>query len=342
MNLFLLAFPLALFLLLSLPQTLSDHLRAKVVFAFKPIQSAPPTTQLLAPQLENHQLRRQLDLVYQWIDSEKQLQEQKELFQLLQTDASLPKEMASRRIQEFKSLLQKQTLAAFAQIIHRDPASWSSSCWIDVGEENNKNFQLPVIAKNSPVVAGDSLVGVVEYVGRRQSRIRLITDAGLKVAVRAVRGAIQERETAHLTRKLIQSLQHNPRYQTTLEHLQNFYKTVPLHWRDEYLAKGELSGSSAPYFRSLHSRLKGVGFNADFPDLEGSAKDLRSLPPIVQTGDLLLTSGLDGIFPPGLKVASVEEVFPLARGSFTYELTASPTAGTLGELKGVFVLPPLE
>ena len=49
-----------------------------------------------------------------------------------------------------------------AQVIFRDPTCWSSSLWIDIGEENNLALGQKIIAKNSPVVSGSSLVGIVE------------------------------------------------------------------------------------------------------------------------------------------------------------------------------------
>lgn len=107
-----------------------------------------------------------------------------------------------------------------------------------------------------------------------------------------------------------------------------------------FFAKGELCGSSAIYFRSLSSTLKGTGFNCDFKDVEGPARYLRS--DILKVGDLLVTSGLDGVFPPGLKVAIVTKVSPLQAGAFAYDLEATPVAQDLADLTSVFVLPPLD
>ena len=44
------------------------------------------------------------------------------------------------------------------------------------------------MGKNSPVLFGTSIIGVVEYVGYERSRVRLITDEKLVPSVRAVRG----------------------------------------------------------------------------------------------------------------------------------------------------------
>ena len=59
-----------------------------------------------------------------------------------------------------------------------------------------------VIGKNSPVVVDGSLVGVVEYVGKRSSRVRLITDSGLISSVRALRGSFQDNNLAKTSKLL--------------------------------------------------------------------------------------------------------------------------------------------
>ena len=97
--------------------------------------------------------------------------------------------------------------------------------------------------------------------------------------------------------------------------------------------------------------LKGVGFNYNMADEEGPARSLRSGQPVgastapgrvlIQTGDLLVTSGLDGISPPGIPVAIATKIAPLKEGSYSYELEAKPAAGSLDDLSTVFVLPPL-
>jgi rod shape-determining protein MreC len=291
-------------------------------------------------ELENHQLRMQLDIVYDWISSEKRLREQAELLVLMGKDSSESKDFVARRAEEMKSLLQKQTMGAYGRIVYRDPGSWSSSCWIDVGEENNLSLGRTIIAKNSPVVSGASLIGVVEYVGRKQSRVRFITDSGLKTAVRTVRGSILDRQIVSLTHSLIDCLKKRPDTKPDFVDAVSFVQeAMPIRWEDRFLAKGEISGSSAPYFRTLKSTLKGVGFNCDFKDSEGPARDLRS--GILHEGDLLVTSGLDGVFPPGLKVAIVTKVETLRPGAFAYDLEAAPNGGDFADLTGVYVLPPV-
>lgn len=282
-------------------------------------------------KMENYQLRSQLDLVYNWLSSEKYLSEQIEMFRTL----GMSSELMKRRSEEMKSLLQKKTMAALGRIIYRDPSAWSSTCWIDAGEENNALLGKTIIAKNSPVISGSALVGVIEYVGKRQSRVRLITDSSLKTAVRAVRGAVAERDISLLTQMLQDRLQKHPFKQT----LQEFKQTLKVGWEDGFFAKGEISGTSAPYFRSLHPILKGIGFNCNFEDIDSPARDLKA--GILRENDLLITSGLDGIFPPGLHVGRVINIKPLKPGGYSYDLEATPSAGDLADLTFVYVLPPV-
>jgi len=308
-----------------------DRLRLTAVkwLPWKAKIALPEESNVQNLKMENYQLRTQLDLVYNWLSSEKYLADQVALFR---TMGQAP-DVTKRRIDEIKSLLQKKAMAALGRVIYRDPSSWSSTCWIDVGEENNRSLGQSIIAKNSPVISGSSLVGVVEYVGKRQSRVRLITDSSLKIAVRAVRGSVSEREIALLTQMLGERLKKHPLKQTLLE----FEKTLPVRWEDGYFAKGEISGTSGPYLRSLRPTLKGIGFNYNFADLEGSSRDLNS--GILQERDLLLTSGLDGVFPPGLQVGTVTEIKPLQPGAYAFDLEASPSAGDIADLAFVYVLP---
>ena len=165
-----------------------------------------------------------------------------------------------------------------------------SSLWVNVGEEDNRVLGRGVIAKNSPVVSGGALVGVVDYVGKRQSRVRLITDSGLSPSVCAMRGG------------------------------------------GNHLAKGELHGSSAPLWRSRSLQLKGIGFHFDSGDQQGGS---------LQEGDLLVTTGLDGVFPPDLLVGRVVKVSATRPGGYAFDIEALAAATNLNDLQTLFVLPPL-
>ena len=70
------------------------------------------------------------------------------------------------------------------------------------------------------------------------------------------------------------------------------------------------------------------------------SNDKKTRVPILKVGDLLVTTGMDGVFPSGLKVGEVVDVEPLKEGDCYYELTAKPTCNHIDELSYVFVLPP--
>lgn len=210
---------------------------------------------------------------------------------------------------ELQNLIKKELQALPAQVIFRSLSLWSNSLWINVGSKDNEKIGRTIVSRNSPVMSGVSLVGVVDYVGERQSRVRLITDSGLTPSVRAIR-KIEEKV-----------------------------------W---YLAKGELRGSLNSDWRKQSLILRGIGFNYDFPDEEGPSRDLRTgtpsegaeLPiiPIIEQGDLLITTGMDGVFPPGMLVAYVTRLLTLKEGDYTYELEALASVN-LNDLTLVFVLP---
>lgn len=63
--------------------------------------------------------------------------------------------------------------------------------------------------------------------------------------------------------------------------------------------------------------------------------------PIICESDILVTTGMDGVFPPGLRVAEVTRIFPLREGAYTYEIEAVPVVGNLDTLQTVFIIPPV-
>ncbi len=253
-------------------------------------------------------------------------------------------------IQENGSLLKERQFLV-GKVIFRSLNSWNSTLWIDVGSDNNPPGASPVIAKNSPVLSGSSVVGVVDYVGKKSSLVRLITDPQLFPAVRVSRGGAKyARELAIINELLLTASQDTPlfsssaeqlQFTTLLQQLKRSIESLPT--TKKLFAKGELQGSSEPQLRSRKVSLKGVGFNYDFPDSAGEAKPLRSKAsgePLLQAGDLLVTSGLDGIFPEGLPIAIVETITPLREGAYAYELTAKPTALHLLDLSYVSIIAP--
>lgn len=261
---------------------------------------------------------------------------------------------------ELKKLLQLQLQAIPAHVIFRSPSSWNSSLWLDVGTATNETLGNVVVAKNSPVLVGTSVVGVIDYIGKKQSRVRLITDSGLTPAVRALRTSTQTplliekiHTLVHLLEKQKNVLTDISEQDKLIEQLENVAANLAPKESFSYLAKGEIHGLSKPLWQGQRHLLKGVGFNYDFADGEGPARDLRTGKPlqfageeagipILKIGDLLVTTGMDGVFPPDLLVAEVSHVHPLKEGDYYYELDAWPTAGNLDDLDLVFVLPPVE
>lgn len=269
------------------------------------------------------------------------------------------KTLKARHRLELKKLLQVNLEAVPAKVIFRSADSWNSSFWINVGSSTNEALGNTTVAKNSPVLLGTSVIGILDFVGKNQSRVRLITDSGLSPSIRAVRGGIHSKVIDEKINTLVQILKQTPHAMETPEQQQQLISQLELSSKhlsnDEkthVLAKGELSGSSKPLWRTQRHQLKGTGFNYDFADGEGPARDLRtghlssldppeiSLP-IVKAGDLLVTTGMDGVFPAGLMVAEVTKVHPLKEGDYFYELDALPIAGNFDELSLVFVIPPV-
>jgi rod shape-determining protein MreC len=358
-----------LFGLVNVPREWADGVRAHVVILLSPAWRAA-SCQTAGPALAAHAkqsptvaaeiaaLRSQIETLQEWISDEKQLQKEADRWSALlsEKDQNKLKAILQKKFSREKQLLAMRYASMPAQVVFRDPSSWGSTIWIALGEADNRALGRTVIRESSPVLADHSLIGVVEYVGESQARVRLITDAGLAVAVRAVRGGAQNRELSHHVKILLDQVQARPDLFASAIEQERFITLVQAFqervgdWDEEWLAKGEICGCSAPLWRARGSLLKGIGFNYEYPDEEGPARDLRSgrpigastpAMPLIQNGDLLATSGLDGVFPPGIPVAIATRILPLTDESHSYEIEAGPAAGDLQDLSIVFVLPPL-
>lgn len=352
---------LFLFCLVNLPKDWVDRARSRMIAAVSPAWQAvsPKTEELSAiakPIVKNEDLR----VFQEWVEDEKRVQKQcEEISELLKiSDSSQLKTDVLKRIEREKKYLALRAQSFPAQVVFREPSSWSSSLWIAIGEADNRFMGRIVVAPNSPVLYRNALIGVVEYVGETQSRIRLVTDSGLVIAVRAVRGGEQNRELFDLVENLqLRAKTRSDLFASTEE--QGRFIDILAHFKgrlnrgeEQELAKGEIAGCSEPFFRSRSAMLKGTGFNYDFPDEMNEALELRSgramgssagpKKALIQEGDLLVTSGLDGVFPAGIPVAIAAEIEPLKEGAYTYELQAKPVAGDLFDVQFVFVLPSLE
>ncbi|MCB1075723.1 MAG: rod shape-determining protein MreC [Simkania sp.] len=265
-----------------------------------------------------------------------------------------------RRQTHLKTRLELEAKSLYAQVIYRQPSAWSSSLWVDVGRRDNEALGFTVVGVNSPVLSGGHLIGIVEDVGEKQSRVRLVTDSSLVVSVRVVRGLTQKHEMLQLVDKLSlalalqgERLLSTEEEQILGEKLNGLKESLQKDAETKYLAKGELFGTSSPLWRSRSPVLKGVGFNYDFEDAEGPARELRTGKPyshliqdrgiaLIQEGDLLVTTGFDGIFPADLPVAFVSKVEPLKEGETSYSIEAKLCASEIEDISSVVILPSLE
>ncbi len=311
---------------------------------------------------ENQKLRQELDMFKQWALAEEHIKKEVDWLQHIrgrQIEDPFWKDFFQRRSSHLAQLLEAQHQSILASVIFREPGMWSSCLWVGVGERDNRALGQCIIAKNSPVVLRNSLVGLVEEVGESRSKVRLLTDARLVPSVRAIRGEQQGRFLLHRINQILSVLQKGEglfstaqEEQHTIQCLQRMKMAILHGWGDHFLAKGEISGSSRPLWRSRGALLQGVGFNYDFADDEGPARDLRSgnflgnpsgreVVPLLRPGDLLITTGLDGVFPPGLEVGIVSQVHLLKEGNSSYSLEAIPAIEEFNEIEVVSILRPL-
>lgn len=235
-----------------------------------------------------------------------------------------------------------------AHIVSHKEFPWSHMAWIDIGQKNSQDLPFP-ISVGCPVVFGPYLVGVVEKVGQETSCIRLLSDPLLRPAVRVQRMERdqQKEKAAYL---LLHELEINPALVMKETHRLALSKVLTslassfAQGQKLFLAKGELQGSITIKRPTL---LRGMGFNYDVADEEGPARDIRTGETrvdshkiaLIQPGDTLVTSGLDGVFPKGLLAATVKKVFPLEEGGFAFEITAEVACPCFLDLSTVALLP---
>jgi len=214
------------------------------------------------------------------------------------------------------SLFRPQKEIFCGRIVLKNKSTYDYTFWIDLGRKN-----CPAIGKNSPVCFGPHAIGVVEYVGARTARVRLISDPKLQPSVCAIRGSA----TSSWITDTLKALAQDERLQTDSAKRAFSVLTQQLapSGPTQFLAKGYLEGIHRFQGKNL---FKVSGFHKDFP-LKG--------------GDRLITSGLDGVFPKGLLVAKVVEILAHKPAELTYSLWAEPLYTPL-DLPFVFILPPLD
>jgi hypothetical protein len=235
-----------------------------------------------------------------------------------------------------------------SNVVYQANTPWGNTVWIDVGRES-EGLAFP-IQKNCPVVVQDMLIGIVDYVGAKASLVRLISDPSIRPAVRVVRGKSQTRDLIRASMRIQKALAANPSLlpkpelsSALTKLLDCLLQSLPMEGEIK-LAKGELQGAE---YASTPSILRGVGFNYDFSDEEGPARDLRTGQRtiddqkilLIKPGDLLETSGFDGIFPRGLRVATVASVFPLEEGAISYQILAHVESEEFPTFDQVTIIP---
>ncbi len=309
--------------------------------------------------LENQHYREELERFGQLLLQEQYIEYH--LSRLREVAGQKMGEDGVRHYQELSQLLQYQLQAIPATVIAREPATWSSVLWLNAGTADNERLEREVVAVNSPILVGSSLVGIVDEVHRRRCRVRLLTDSRVHPSVRSSRGHHQALFFGEQIHSLLQLLSIGPEElhpmtekDTLLTALEQWHHDMMSTNKESWLlAKGFLQGTGAPLWRSGGKTLRGIGFNFEYHDTTGPARALLSgMPiddesntpdmPIIKVGDVLVTTGLDGIFPPGLHTAIVTAIDTLKEGGYSYHIDATPTAHNINNLSLVTIIPPLE
>lgn len=201
----------------------------------------------------------------------------------------------------YRFLLEKKLESLPARVLFLFPSRFSRAFWIDVGEETNRALGKSIVAVGSPVIVGNTLVGIVEILGSKESRVKHVRDPSFVVAAQSQRG---ER---FLTKGILEG---------------SF---------DDGLLTGV--GFNAD-FEDAFSEKRDLRTGKK----ERALDDLSTV--LLASKDRLITSGLDGLFPRGIDIGEVVRVSGLREGDVAYHLVAKSYA-PFEELETVFVLPPL-
>lgn len=336
-----------------LPVSISNSLRLstftalqsiynKIYFFYHPSSFSIKEYQEKIHQLEAREilLKNKIEFVKDIVLSDSRLQKRiEELRQITPHSA----ESNNQRAIYLAKLLQQELKSIPGKVIFREPLLWNNFLWIDLGESSNRQIGENIIAKDSPVVVGNKVLGVIEEVHETRSKVRLLTDPSLTISVRVTRGKEQNLSLLESIEELLHQL--DVRSELVEGHLtqialQQLQKSLMQDIGSYQLAKGILQGSNSSLWRLPAHILQGFGFNYEFSDEEGEKIDLRSQnPPIIRIGDLLITTGFDGIFPKGLLTATVVAVEPLNAGDIFYKIRARAAIENIHEIEFVQVLP---
>ncbi len=171
-------------------------------------------------QIENQLLATELTFLQRLFDEQIRLSSQ---FATITSSSPVPLLSSERKkaLQRILAQLNWRLKAIPARVIFRSFDTWNSSLWINVGNHINQTDQGTIIAINSPVVLGQAIVGVVDYVGEHQSRVRLISDSRLIPSVRASRGGEQDLLISEYIEGLLQQLQRKKSPRLSSDHLKS-------------------------------------------------------------------------------------------------------------------------
>ncbi len=291
--------------------------------------------------------QKQMEMMREILVSEARIEKFAEQFAKTSLDEKYPAQF-KKNARYLHDLFLQTSLAIPAKVIYREPLMWNHFLWVDVGQEDNERLQANLIAKNSPVVIGNQVVGIVEEVKKKTSKVRLISDSSLALSVRASRGEEQNFDMLRRIEGVEKSLQYfeNPalsweKKQQCMDVLASIKELITPEKGSKYLAKGIIQGMGYPLWRMPANILQGTGFNYEYADDEGPSIDLRDrMNPLLQVGDLLVTTGYDGIFPKGLLVGTVVAIDPLNPEDFSYRLKARAAVENIHEIEFVSILAP--
>ncbi|MFY7842553.1 MAG: rod shape-determining protein MreC [Rhabdochlamydiaceae bacterium] len=308
---------------------------------------------------ENLALKQQIKDMKEWLLFDQRIEDQLDRLRQIKTSQIndfLWRDFFQRRSSELSHKIELQLKSLPAKVIFKEPISWNRSVWINVGQKDNQQLGMDIVSHNSPVLVGTFVLGLIEEVYETQSKVRLITDPLLAISVRASRGfeqnemlisKIEDFKEIMLMRDDL--FEQKTQKEICLAYLKQLQDLLKRKLDNKFLAKGQMRGSKGLFNRAREQTLIGVGFNDDFeeeeaPGLSLSKRDSNKLSlknKTIQIGDLLTTTGLDGLFPQGLDVGIVSNVFPLKEGFCTYEIEAKLAIGHLDDISHCLVLPPI-
>lgn len=260
-------------ILVSLPGPFSNRLKLAIGGLYLPLFGLAGSAQGLMDHTSNS-LRSRRDL----LDEIERLRRDNQRLSILSAQSQQLTEENNRLRDAVGWQKQSPWKVRLARVDARDPSNWWRTLLIDQGRNHG-------MVENLPIVSADGfLVGRIESVGARQSRVVLVGDPNCQVAAsiesltaggaRAGRGASAVRD-------------------------------------------GIVTEGSGPTVVSL-----------SFVDRESDARP----------GQLVLTNGKGGIFPPGIPIGHVASVRSVSDGLLL--LASIKLGAVLGSLEEVFVILP--